>query len=322
MRHILVYVAFILVAGTLLAQSSPSISGLSTPYLPLQSSVTIGAVNYAPGTVAYGPLGTPVIISGTNLGNAGTVSFPGQTLGSTVSAPVVSWTPTQIVVSVPSGSTTGNVVVTVSGHNSNGLPFIVVGKTSGATYSASCPTSIPATQLTINTTTLPTGAFGVNYNASLQASGGQTPYSWSSLSGLPAGLSVTSSGTIIGTPSSFGSNSVIVRVSDNQQHQVSATVPLVVNANPQITGLSLVSGPPQMGFVISGSGFGSSQGTSTVSIGSLQFSVVNWASTAITAQVPPTATTSNSGNLAVTVNGVSSSSVPFTVTSLFGCSSQ
>jgi len=38
----------------------------------------------------------------------------------------ISWSPTSIIVQVPTGATTGNVVVTVGGVASQGVPFTVV----------------------------------------------------------------------------------------------------------------------------------------------------------------------------------------------------
>src|SRR5207253_2713441 len=66
-----------------------------------------------------GPVGTAVTITGTNFGTTGTVTFNGTTASTT------SWSATSIVASVPSGATTGNVVVTVGGVASNGVNFTV-----------------------------------------------------------------------------------------------------------------------------------------------------------------------------------------------------
>src|SRR5437879_6874623 len=66
-----------------------------------------------------GPVGTGVTITGTNFGTTGTVTFNGTTASTT------SWSATSIVASVPSGATTGNVVVTVGGVASNGVNFTV-----------------------------------------------------------------------------------------------------------------------------------------------------------------------------------------------------
>src|SRR5207253_9061566 len=69
-----------------------------------------------------GAVGTSVTITGTNFGasqGTSTVTFNGT------SATPTSWSATSIVVPVPSGGTTGNVVVTVSGQASNGVAFNV-----------------------------------------------------------------------------------------------------------------------------------------------------------------------------------------------------
>lgn len=57
--------------------------------------------------------------------------------------------------------------------------------------------------LQITTTSLPNGHVGAAYSATLAATGGKTPYSWSLTSGtLPAGLALSAStGAITGTPS-------------------------------------------------------------------------------------------------------------------------
>ncbi len=70
-----------------------------------------------------GAVGTPVTIIGTgfgpNQGSNSTVSFNG------VTGTPTSWTSSSITVPVPSGATTGNVVVTVGGAASNGVTFTV-----------------------------------------------------------------------------------------------------------------------------------------------------------------------------------------------------
>ncbi len=57
-------------------------------------------------------------------------------------------------------------------------------------------------QLTITTSSLPAGQIGIAYSATLTATGGNTPYTWSLTGGtLPAGLTLnTSTGAITGTP--------------------------------------------------------------------------------------------------------------------------
>ena len=71
--------------------------------------------------------------------------------------------------------------------------------------------------LTITTSSLPAGAQGVVYPATaLTATGGNPPTAWSISSGaLPAGLSLTSIGTITGTPTVSGTFSFTAQVTDS-----------------------------------------------------------------------------------------------------------
>ncbi len=61
---------------------------------------------------------------------------------------------------------------------------------------------VPST-LAITTTSLAGGTVGTAYSATLAASGGTLPYTWSA-SGLPAGLNINSSGAITGMPTTAG----------------------------------------------------------------------------------------------------------------------
>jgi hypothetical protein len=69
----------------------------------------------------------------------------------------------------------------------------------------------------IVTPSLPNGAVGVSYNATLTADGGATPYTWSIISGtLPAGLNLDSdTGIISGIPTASGDSIFTAKVSDN-----------------------------------------------------------------------------------------------------------
>jgi hypothetical protein len=87
---------------------------------------------------------------------------------------------------------------------------------------------------------------------------------------------------------------------------------------PVIAGLSMPEGPPLMGLVISGTGFGTSQGASTVTIGGITASVIpgTWSDTRITVQVPSGITL---GGVAVISSGFISATYPFQVDQPFGC---
>jgi hypothetical protein len=84
-------------------------------------------------------------------------------------------------------------------------------------------------------------------------------------------------------------------------------------ATPAISSLSPNSGAVGTPVIISGSNFGSTQGSSTVTFNGTGASVSTWGNASIAAIVPTGATP---GNVVVTVNGVSSNGITFTVVTL------
>ena len=99
--------------------------------------------------------------------------------------------------------------------------------------------------LTITTTSLPNGTVGSAYSATLAASGGTPPYTWS-LSGslLPAGLTLNAStGAITGTPTTTGTFPLTVQVAAGAQSATKAfTITIAAPAPPTITTTSLPNG--------------------------------------------------------------------------------
>jgi len=70
--------------------------------------------------------------------------------------------------------------------------------------------------LSISTLSLPNAVIGSPYNQPINASGGTTPYLWSlTTSSLPAGLSLSTNGTISGIPTAAGTTNFTVRVIDS-----------------------------------------------------------------------------------------------------------
>jgi hypothetical protein len=93
--------------------------------------------------------------------------------------------------------------------------------------------SAPAA-LTMSALDLPDGTIGTPYSATLAASGGTPPYTWSLASGsLPPGLTLNSSGTIAGTPSGVGVFNASFQVKDAAgvpQVEISAVLNLTIAA--------------------------------------------------------------------------------------------
>jgi RHS repeat-associated protein len=229
-------------------------------------------------SITSGAVGAAVTITGTTFGTTGTVTFNGTTATST------SWTSTSIAVTVPSGATTGNVVVTVGGVASNGKPFTVA---PGIT-SLSVTTGAVGAAVTITGTTF--GSSGtVTFNGTAA-----TSTSWTSTS-----IAVT-------VPSGATTGNVVVTVGGVASNGVSFTV---VSA-PSITSLSVATGAVGAAVTITGTSFGSSQGSGTVTFNGTSASVTSWNATSIAVTVPSGATT---GNVVVNADGVASSGSSFTV---------
>jgi hypothetical protein len=107
--------------GLAVASVNPTVTNTAT-----FSNVTVETVAQAPSIANLspptGPIGTSVTISGANFGatqGSSTVGFNGT------AATPTTWSTTSIVVPVPTGATTGPVVVTVDGVASSGLTFTV-----------------------------------------------------------------------------------------------------------------------------------------------------------------------------------------------------
>ena len=100
-----------------------------------------------------------------------------------------------------------------------------------ATVSATFSLSVEAAPPQVTTTTLPGGTTGQAYSASLAASGGVTPYTWSITSGsLPAGLSLDpATGAISGTPTDAGTSTFTVAVTDSANPAATATASLSID---------------------------------------------------------------------------------------------
>ncbi len=81
----------------------------------------------------------------------------------------------------------------------------------------------PANPLSVTTTSLSQGQAAVAYSATLSATGGTAPYSWSVKSGaLPAGLSLSTAGAISGTPTAAGASTFVAQVTDSKSASASS----------------------------------------------------------------------------------------------------
>ncbi len=86
----------------------------------------------------------------------------------------------------------------------------------------------PAGGLRLETTQLPEARVGEPYTANLRASGGQAPYAFQAVAGLPGWLSITGDGSASGTPSGPGEHTIEVSIFDSNGAFASGSAVLVV----------------------------------------------------------------------------------------------
>jgi hypothetical protein len=125
-----------------------------------------------------------------------------------------------------------------------------------------------------------------------------TPSLWS-----PTGITVT-------VPAGAASGNVTVNVGGTSSNGV----PFLVSSGPVITSLSPTVGLAGTSVAVNGANFGSSQGSSLVTLNGLPVTVSSWSPTAIVISVPTGATT---GNIVVTVTAASNGA-EFTVPAITG----
>lgn len=174
--------------------------------------------------------------------SAGTLQLTATLTGTTNTA--VTWTTTVGSISAsglfkaPAVSTATQAVITAVSQStaSSASSPAGVATTSNSSVSGSAtltilPPGSPAA-LSISSSSLPAAIVGVNYGASVTATGGSQPYKWSAISGaLPAGLTLdAASGSIAGTPALSGVYSFELQVSDSLSHTATTNLSVSVSS--------------------------------------------------------------------------------------------
>ncbi|MGO9255739.1 MAG: beta strand repeat-containing protein [Bryobacteraceae bacterium] len=195
-----------------------------TPTTPGQFSFSISVADSASGTAskAFSLVVAPAALTITTAslpnGQVG-VAYGGQ-LNATGGVPIVSaagvpsytWQIGGLPAGLTASSSTGAISGTPTAPGSSSVSVTVI-DSAGTTASKSFTITITAPPLTI-TGSLPNGQVGVPYSGQVVGAGGVPPLTLQ-ISGLPAGLTPSSSGAISGTPTAAGSSSVTVTVTDS-----------------------------------------------------------------------------------------------------------
>jgi len=262
-------------------QASTLVTSTTNPPPPVTPSIsTVSPTS--------GQAGTQVTISGTGFGSA---QSTGSVVLGTAVGTVLSWSDSQITATVSPISASGIAqVVQSDGNSSNTVPFSV----NTATISNVSPSSgVPGTQVTIT---------GSGFGA-VQGSGsvllGSTPgtvVTWSDTQIVATVAPIARSGTALVEQNGSSSNSVPFNV-----------------ITETISSVSPSSGVPGTQVTITGSGFGTAQGSGQVFLGTANGAVQSWSDSQVVATV---AAGSTSGNALILQNGVMSNAVPFAVNTL------
>ena len=151
------------------------------------------------------------------------------------------------ITSALSGNGNGSVSYSVAANTGAARTGILT--IAGQTYTVNQAAPNNPSGPTVTTQSLPVGSVGAQYNATLTASGGQPPYSWSITGSLPSGLTLTpSTGVISGIPGSAGQYGFTATVTDSAAKTASASLSISVNGTSSgsfsITNVSFANGVP------------------------------------------------------------------------------
>ncbi len=185
------------------------------------SSVITQTVNMASPTVSVAAAANPSV-------NGSSVTFT-----ATVTPSIATGTVTFLdgSTSLGTGTLSGGIATYSTSALAVGTHSITAtygGDANDSSSTSSALTQVVDSVLQVVTTSLPAGTAGTFYSATLTATGGTTPYTWSISSGsLPSGLSLNAStGSITGTPTVGGTSNFTVQVTD--AYSFTATQPLSI----------------------------------------------------------------------------------------------
>jgi chitodextrinase len=188
----------------------------------------------------------PIVITTTSLYDGRVGSSYGDALTATGGVPPYSWS--IINGTLPDGLVLDSVNGDITGTPASAGTFNFTALVTDLTLRTKTkPLSITIIDpLVITTTSLPDGETGASYSQTLNASGGQMPYTWSIINGtLPVGLSLNSgTGDISGTPTTTGTSVFIVEVTDAGLRTDTESLSISVYDPLVITTTSLSDGEP------------------------------------------------------------------------------
>src|SRR5579863_8482173 len=238
--------------GTLSDQTTTSVTYVAPSLLSADTTVTVTATSVTNSSVT-----TTLTITVDAIFEIASVSLPAGTVGVPYSGAITAggatgpftWAIT--LGTLPPGLALNNsdtATVTISGTPtvaaSSTFTLEVTNGTSTALSQSFNIVVSPPPVLAVATRALTAGTVGVAYNETLQAVFGTQPYSWSILSGsLPPGLKLATNGLISNDPTTTGTFSFTVQVTDSSKpNPETASASLSLTVDPSTVNNSVLNG--------------------------------------------------------------------------------
>ena len=261
--------------GSTVLVGGPYLSSIGAVWPFTISSTAPAITGFSPTAATAGGSALTLTINGTSLLPGSVVQWNGTALPTTFASF------TQLTATVPANliAATGTASITVLNPD---------GKVSAA---SSFP--INGGVSITGPATLTAGTYGQTYSATIAASGGVPPYTFSAPA-LPTGLSIgAGSGMISGSPSVIGTFSVVVTVTDSNSATASQTYSLAIN--PLVTRACTPNAVVLFTYTIGGTQPGPESCVITTSPSGLSFTFptgpptgVDWWSGSVNSNVTPT----------------------------------
>ncbi|HVN21203.1 MAG TPA: putative Ig domain-containing protein [Dongiaceae bacterium] len=322
--------AYAISSGTLpsgLAINSTSGTITGTPSSSGTSNFTVTVTDSAKNQAVSGQLSIAVAdikisVSPTSatVASRGTLQFTATLTG--ISNTSITWT-------ASSGTISSSGLYTAPIVSANTTATVTATSVADASKQASATLTItPAgsANLSVTTTNLATATQGTAYNQSLTATGGTPPYTYAITSGaLPSGLALkATSGAITGTPSSSGTFSFTVTVTDSAKNQAVSgllsitVVDIKISVSPSS---ATVASQGTLQFTATLTGISNTSVTWTASSGTISSSGLYTAplvsvNTTATVSATSVADASKQASATLTITPLASSNLTITTTSL------
>ncbi|HUQ91995.1 MAG TPA: putative Ig domain-containing protein [Bryobacteraceae bacterium] len=213
--------------------------------LPGQATSGLTVTSVTPNTAVAPSAGFNITVTGSGFNTCTRVQWiPQNPSGATTELSTTVNSTTQMTASVPSSlvQNPGTIQIGAIRYPFSTVTVTLACQTSGGTLSSSTATFtvLPPPPVITTTSPLPSGTADQSYSPlTFAVAGGTAPYAWSLPGGsIPPGMTLSSNGTLSGTPTTAGTYSFTIRVVDCQSNNCSpraATKSFTITIGPPLT---------------------------------------------------------------------------------------